>query len=82
MSVFIFMNNKKADRIKQLRTGNLMHSWRRISEIICEEFPDENKELSGNQLHGIDLCKNAMLFLYNAKNINDIPNKIRALWDT
>jgi hypothetical protein len=58
-----------------------MHSWRRISEIICEEFPDESQELHGNQLHGVDLCKNAMLLLEGKEKIPEISDDIRNRWD-
>lgn len=56
-------------RVKELRCGKLIHSWRRISEIICDEFPEFVKdvqgydpvEIRGNQLHGMyDLCEEAM----------------------
>lgn len=76
------MNLKKAERIELLRTGPVMHSWRRISEIICAEFPDEDKELSGNQLHGVDLCREAMMFLLGCKDLKDVPESERERWDT
>lgn len=58
------MTEHKAKRIEKLRCGNPCHSWRRISEIICDEYSDESEELRGNQLHGQELCIEAMEFLY------------------
>jgi len=61
------MDRKIAERVKELRIGDVIHSWRRLSEIICEEFPhypvecgwESAEAASGNQLHGIDLCREA-----------------------
>lgn len=72
----------KAKRIEALRVGPVMHSWRRISEIICEEFPDEDQELHGNQLHGVDLCKDAMMLLHGVADLNELPDIVRERWDT
>jgi hypothetical protein len=41
------MTLEKAQRIEQLRYFRPIHSWRRISEIICEEFSEEEKEYHG-----------------------------------
>jgi hypothetical protein len=76
------MDLNKAKRIEQLRVGVVMHSWRRISEIICEEFADENQELKGNQLHGVDLCKDAMVVLCGVSTIQEVPSFVRDRWDT
>ncbi len=78
------MTREKALRIQYLRTGPVMHSWRRISEIICEEFPeDTNQELKGNQMHGKwDLCWEAMILLAGVTDIKDVPEKMREEWDT
>lgn len=65
------MTQAIALRIQELRTGAKTHSWRRISEIICDEFPEYVKEqgydleeIRGNQLHGkYDLCEEARQFL-------------------
>lgn len=76
------MNRRKAERIELLRTGPVIHSWRRISEIICDEFPDEDQDLSGNQLHGADLCCSAMMFLLGCKDLNEVPESERERWDT
>ena len=76
------MNRRKAERIEELRCGLVMHSWRRISEIICEEFGDENIELSGNQLHGKWLCEEAMKFLLGCKDLRQVPDSERERWDT
>lgn len=78
------MTRQKAERIEQLRCGPRMHSWRRISEIICDEFPNDPEEWrdKGNQMHGIDLCKNAMLFLNNVADLGQISNAERDRWDT
>lgn len=59
-----------------------MHSWRRISEIICDEFSDEPQELKGNQMHGVDLCRDAMVLLTRSEDIKDVPEDIRMQWDT
>lgn len=76
------MNRKKAERIEILRCGPVMHSWRRISEIICDEFSDEDQELHGNQLHGVDLCRDAMMFLLGCKTIQEVPSEERDRWDS
>lgn len=76
------MTLEKALRIRELRVGGPMHSWRRIAEIICAEFPDENQDLTGNQLHGIDLCRSAMVLLCGVEKIQDVPDSVRERWDT
>lgn len=78
------MNLKKAERIELLRCGPVMHSWRRISEIICDEFPNDPEEWRdrGNQMHGIDLCKDAMMFLLGCKDMKQVPDSERERWDT
>ena len=77
------MTEKKAKRIEELRCGPVIHSWRRISEIICEEFADEDNEMSGNQIHGkYDLCWEAMAFLYGNGEIGNVPNEIRDKWNS
>lgn len=74
------MTFKMAHRIKFLRAGPVMHSWRRIAEIICEEFPEETEsELSGNQLYGKELCKDAMEFIYG--EWSKIPEDVFKEWD-
>lgn len=52
------MDLKKAERIKELATGNNKHSWRRIAEIIESEFPTY-PQCSGNQLWGRELVRMA-----------------------
>lgn len=59
-----------------------MHSWRRISEIICEEYPDEDQELKGIQMHGQDLCLEAMMVIHGFKNVLEIDPAVREGWDT
>ncbi len=76
------MNILKAKRVEELRCGQRMHSWRRISEIICDEFPDEPQELHGNQLHGMDLCRDAMCFLGGYEDLSNVPDAERDRWDT
>ena len=76
------MDLRKAKRIEYLRTGPRIHSWRRISEIICEEFADEDQNLSGNQLHGVDLCREAMMTLHGVTDIHQIPLEVRDRWDS
>ncbi len=52
------LTKEQAERIKVLRTGQRVHSWRRIAEVFCDEFPDSaDKDLYGNQLYGIELCE-------------------------
>ena len=54
------MDKAQANRIKDLRCGPICHSWRRIAEIIVQEYFDEyDADLSGNQLVGKDLCNDA-----------------------
>jgi hypothetical protein len=58
------MDKAMADRIKELRCGRIVHSWRRIAEIIVEEYPNDfDPELSGNQILGMELCKDAAISL-------------------
>ena len=62
------MNAEIANYIKHLRLGPIEHSWRRISEIIPERFPDFWDEqgldgLEGDQYVGMDLCREAGDFL-------------------
>lgn len=57
------MNLQKAKRIQELRAGKVMHSARRIAEIIEDEFP-LYPELRGNQLWGQELIKDALNILY------------------
>lgn len=75
------MDIKKAFRICELRTGDRVHSWRRISEVICDEYSDEDQELHGNQLHGVELCREAMSIIYK-KEFKDLGKHIRKEWDT
>lgn len=74
-----------AERIRELRTGrvgNVIHSWRRIAEVICEEYPKQIskkawgtfKSLHGNQLYGIDLCREAAEVL--GEDANDWEDEI------
>lgn len=59
------MTQKMAERIAVLRAGytngrRAMHSWRRLAEMICDEFPEETEiNLRGNQLYGKELCLSA-----------------------
>lgn len=76
------MDLRKAKRIQELRCGRVMHSWRRISEIICDEFPDEDLALSGNQLHGVELCQEAMITLHGVNRIQDLSDSVRDRWDS
>jgi len=66
------MDLKKAKRVEELRCGNIMHSWRSISEVICEEFDDENQKSAGDQMHGYDLCVKALTTLFGTwKSVSD-----------
>ena len=67
-----------AERVKFLRVGGeVIHSWRRVAEIICEEFPEQPKrdgwesveDAHGNQLYGIDLCRAAAAALGEDVNV-------------
>ena len=53
------MSMKMAKRVQELRAGERTHSWRALAEVICKEFPEAELGLSGNQLYGEDLCKEA-----------------------
>ena len=60
------MERKLAEHIIKLRTEYPIHSWRRIAEVICDEYPlyidqvfGNPKELRGNQLLGIELLRYA-----------------------
>lgn len=64
------MTEEIAQWIEYLRTGPIMHSWRSISEIICDDYPEfvegqgwEVDVVRGNQLHGVDLCREAQDYL-------------------
>ncbi len=72
------MNLEKAIRIEELRS-NKGYSWRALSEIICDEFIDEPSELRGNQMHGYDLCVDALHKLYD-KEWKNIPDEIKEKW--
>lgn len=76
------MDLNKAKRVEQLRCGPVMHSWRRISELICEEFPDEDQEMKGIQMHGQDLCLEAIITIHGFKDVLSIPVEVRDKWDT
>jgi len=75
------MNLTKAQRIAFLRTGPKRHSWRALSEVICKEYPEEDQELSGNQLHGQDLCEEALLTITGFTSLSDVPDVVRVSWD-
>ena len=75
------MDMKKALRICELRTGDVMHSWRRIAEVICEEYPAEPQDLHGNQMFGKDLCEEAMKTIYK-KEFQKLEDYIRKEWET
>lgn len=53
------IDGRVAERVKELRCGERMHSWRRIAEIISEEFPQLGVN-HGNQLDGKELCDDVM----------------------
>ena len=73
------METDKALRIQSLRTGEVAHSFRRIAELIEQEYP-EYPELSGDQLHGMDLVAEAMETIYG-KPLIEIDESIREIWD-
>jgi hypothetical protein len=64
------MNKMLAVRVKELRCGPICHSWRRIAEIISEEYPnldglvwvDEDKQINGIQMAGQELCQQSAVF--------------------
>lgn len=43
-----------------IRNARCLHgcSWRRVSELFCERFKID-MDLYGNQIHGMDLCREA-----------------------
>ena len=58
------MPKEIADHIRLLVTGRVGHSFRKLSEVICDIYPDFIKErqsqsLRGNQMHGQWLCEEA-----------------------
>lgn len=65
------MNQEIAEFVKFLRLGSVCHSWRRIAELVVEEFPGyaesqgwpSDAAAHGNQLFGKDLCHDAAEFL-------------------
>ena len=75
------MNDKKALRIQELRAGPKVHTLRTLSKIICDEYPEEDKKMRGNQLHGQLLCQKAMEYIYKME-LKDIPYVLRYMWDT
>jgi hypothetical protein len=50
-----------AARVRELRCGPICHSWRRIAEIIAEEYPNLDI-VPENQLEGQDLCRQSAAF--------------------
>lgn len=72
------MDKEKAERIKSLRVGNKVSSFRRVAEIIEDEFP-QYPELRGNQLHGKDLVVEAMEFIYG-KPFLELSDEILDEW--
>lgn len=72
------MNEKLANRVKELRCGPITHSCRRIAEVISAEFSaadcpgltytDEDGRICGIQMEGKELCDAA------AKFFNEDPN--------
>jgi hypothetical protein len=71
-----------AARVKELRVGPVIHSWRRIAEIICDEYPaqaladgwESAEAAHGNQLYGIDLCREAAKVL--GEHVDDWEDEI------
>lgn len=67
------MNKEIAQRVKYLLIGDekedsiCCHSWRALSEVICDEYPDfvledgweTIEDARGNQMHGVDLVARA-----------------------
>lgn len=61
------MTKELALRIKELMTGDIMHSTRALCEVICAEYPEKPIEdgypsaefISGNQMYGYDLIAEA-----------------------
>ena len=72
------MDIKKALRIKELRTGKLVCTFRKVAEIIEKEFP-QDPNLSGNQFHGEELVKEAMETLYS-EPFEDIEDTVKDEW--
>lgn len=80
------MTMEIALRIQKLRTGQRVHTYRKIAEVICDEFPnfdpdDQQQDLRGNQLYGQYLCREAMTTLYS-KPWYELSDEIRNEWDS
>jgi hypothetical protein len=75
------MNKDVARRVRELRLGPVIHSWRRIAELICKEFPQHAKpEMSGNQLFGKDLCRQAAQLAGESEQIWEDEIALRLEW--
>jgi hypothetical protein len=70
------MTIEQAAYVMGLRVGGRIHSLRRIAEKYEAKY-NENPDLAGNQLHGKDLCQEAMLILCGVKDLNEVNNYIR-----
>ncbi len=65
-----------AQKIKELRTGRIAHSWRRIAEVISDSHPEAVealcggpvKEIYGHQWVGEELCDKAASVLQISKD--------------
>lgn len=75
------MTKKEADFISDLRSGSRVYSWSRISELYCEAFK-KDLDKKGSQLHGADLCVQAMMVLSGVTSAEKIPDKVREKWAT
>lgn len=50
------LTEEQALFVRNLRCGNIQHSWRRIAEICSDKW---NGNWGDNQLAGQDICKSA-----------------------
>lgn len=81
---------EEAQYIAYLRAGPIMHSSRRIAELVHETYPHlVKKSLAGNQMVGVDLVRDAFFVIFNirhieAHNLADTDKKWRDIlisWD-
>lgn len=64
------MNKEQAYFIAYLRAGPVMHSLRRISELVFERYPEiTSADLAGNQLEGQDLIREAFKIVHQVDHM-------------
>lgn len=64
------LNEEQAQYIAFLRAGPVMHSSRRIAELVHEKYPEiVSEELSGNQMVGVDLVRDAFFVIFKIRHM-------------